>query len=100
MILPAVSCDQVKEHILARDKDMPNYALITALEAKYFSLKKRKMVYKPMDPGFAVAAFLFFIFPFIIYAAVKSSQKKKIASCNAAIQRQMNDVLKEVAPLL
>lgn len=29
------------EHILARDKDMENYRLIAALEAKYFNLKSQ-----------------------------------------------------------
>jgi hypothetical protein len=87
-------------HVLARDKDMPNYRLIAALDAKYFSLKSQKQTYYPMDPLWGIVAFLFFIFPFVIYASVKSSQKKKIAEHNADIQRQMDEILKEVSTLL
>ena len=88
------------ESVLARDKDMQNYRLIAALEAKYFSLKAQKKVYEPMDPLWGIISFLCLIVPFIIYAAVKSSQKSKIEEENARLQREMNKVLKEVAPLL
>ena len=88
------------EHILARDKDMPNYRLIAALDTKYFSLKSQKKTYEPMDPFWGIVAFFLFVIPFVIYAAVKSSQKRSIDEHNANIQRQMNDILKEVAPLL
>ena len=88
------------EHILARDKDMPNYRLIAALDTKSFSLKSQKKTYEPMDPLWGIVTFLLFVIPFVIYAVVKSSQKRSIAEHNANIQRQMNDILKEVAPLL
>lgn len=88
------------EHILARDKDMPNYRLIAALEAKYFSLKTQKKAYKPMDRTWGFVAFLLFVVPFILYAVIKNSQKRKIAEHNASIQKRMNDILKEVEPLL
>ena len=88
------------EHILARDKDMPNYRLISALEAKYFSLASKKRTYQPMDPLWGIVAFVCLIIPFIIYAAVKSSEKKEIERNNAALQRQMDKILEEVAPLL
>ena len=88
------------EHILARDKDMPNYRLVTALETKYFSLKSQLKIYQPMDPLWGIVAFLCFIIPFIIYFAVKSKQKSDIEAHNANIRRQMSEVLKEVAPLI
>lgn len=88
------------EHILARDKDMENYRLIAALEAKYFNLKSQLKTYQPMDPLWGIAAFLCFIIPFIIYAVVKSNQKSNIEANNANIRKQMDAVLKEVQPLL
>lgn len=88
------------KHILARDKDMPNYRLITALEAKYFDLKKQKWTYYPMEPGITLLLFLLLIFPGIIYFGVKSNQKSKVEAHNAKLQKQMNEVLEEVAPLL
>ncbi len=87
-------------HILARDKDMPNYRLIAALDAKYFALKSQLNTYTPMDVGLSIALFLLFIFPFVIYLAYKSSQKKKIDQNNAKIHGQMNEILNEVATLL
>lgn len=88
------------EHILARDRDMENYRLIAALEAKYFNLKSQLKTYQPMDPLWGIVAFLCFIIPFIIYAVVKSNQKSNIEANNANIRKQMDAVLKEVQPLL
>lgn len=88
------------ESILARDKDMENYRLIAALEAKYFNLKSQLKTYQPMDPLWGIVAFLCFIIPFIIYAVVKSNQKSNIEANNANIRKQMDAVLKEVQPLL
>lgn len=88
------------ENILARDKDMENYRLIAALEAKYFNLKSQLKTYQPMDPLWGIVAFLCFIIPFIIYAVVKSNQKSNIEANNANIRKQMDAVLKEVQPLL
>ena len=88
------------EHILARDKDMENYRLIAALEAKYFNLKSQLKTYQQMDPLWGIVAFLCFIIPFIIYAVVKSNQKSNIEANNANIRKQMDAVLKEVQPLL
>lgn len=88
------------EHILARDKDMENYRLIATLEAKYFNLKSQLKIYKPMDVGASIFAFLCFIIPFVIYAGVKSNQKNNIEAHNANIHNQMDDVLKEVQSLL
>ena len=88
------------EIIIARDKDMPNYRLIAALDAKYFSLKSQKKTYEPMDPLWGIVTFLLFVIPFVIYALVKSSQKASIADHNEKIQKQMDAILKEVATLL
>ncbi|MDD4154072.1 MAG: hypothetical protein PHT30_01500 [Bacilli bacterium] len=88
------------EHVLARDKDMPNYNLIAALDAKYFSLKSQIKTYEPMDPLWGLIAFLCFVLPFIIYFAVKSKQKSDIEAHNANIHEQMLAVLKEAKPLI
>lgn len=88
------------EHILARDKDMENYRLIAALEAKYFNLKSQLKTYTPMDVGWSIVAFVCFIIPFVIYVVVKSNQKSNIEAHNANIHRQMDAVLKEVQPLI
>ena len=87
-------------HILARDKDMPNYRLIAALENKYFTLKSQKKYYNSIDPLWCLVAFLVFIVPGIIYVVVKHNQKKNIEAHNYAIQRQMDAVLAEVKPLI
>lgn len=88
------------EHILARDADMPNYVLIVALESKYFALKKQKKYYEPMDPLLSIALFVLLIIPFVIYLFVKMGQKDSIEAHNAEIQKQMDAILKEVAPLV
>jgi len=88
------------EHILARDADMPNYVLIAALESKYFALKKQKKYYEPMDPLLSIALFVCLIIPFVIYLFIKTGQKDSIEAHNAEIQKQMDAILKEVAPLV
>ena len=87
-------------HVLTRDKDMPNYAQIAALEDKYFSLKAEKKVYQPIEAWAVIFLFFLFVIPLIIYVAVKNSQKKKIAENNARIDREMKTILKEAAALL
>lgn len=88
------------DYILSRDKTMPNYRLLAALEKKYFALKSELKEYDPMDPGFAIIAFLLFIVPFIIYLTVKTIQKSRIEKHNYEIQTEMNEVVKEAAKLL
>jgi hypothetical protein len=59
------------EHILARDKDMENYRLIAALEAKYFNLKSQLKTYTPMD-----VVWNFFIdstYPFVLFHKITSN---------------------------
>ena len=90
----------VKKHVLVRDKDMPNYRLIVALEKKYFTLKSQMKTYSPVDFGWCLIAFLLFIVPGVIYLIVKSNQKHDIEMHNFTIQKQMNEVLAEVKPLL
>ena len=87
-------------HVLVRDKDMPNYRLICALESKYFSLSSQKKTYEPIDGGWCLVAFLLFIVPGILYVVIKSKQKHRIKEHNAEIDRQMDAVLAEVEPLL
>lgn len=87
-------------YVLARDKDMENYRLISALESKYFHLRSQKKTYTPMEPRNVALAFLIFLIPGIIYVTVKSKQKKKIQAYNREIQKEMDAVLAEVKPLL
>ncbi len=88
------------EYILSRDKTMPNYRLLAALEKKYFTLKSELKEYSPMDLGIAIISFLCFIVPFVIYATFKAIQKASIEKHNSAIESQMNEVLKEASKLL
>lgn len=87
-------------HVLARDKDNPNYRLLAALEQKYFALKGQLKTYEPMDPLISILLFLLLILPFVFYANVKLTQKQEVEAHNAKIKAQMDKVLKEAAPLL
>lgn len=88
------------EYTLTRDKEMKNYQQIVALERKYNALRSQLKTYKPMDPSLAFVAFICLIIPFVIYAAIKSNQKKEIEYNNAKIKRKMDEVLEQVQPLL
>ena len=88
------------EYVLTRDIDIKNYPQIVDLERKYFSLKSQIKTYQPMDPLWGVVSFLCLIIPFIIYAVVKSNQKKEISANNDNLRRQMDAILKLVQPLL
>ena len=87
--------------VFARDKDMPNYRLIAALDDKYFSLERRKKTYSPItDSPENFLLILLLVIPFLLYLAYKTAQKKRIRSHNAAIESQQEAILKEVATLL
>ena len=86
-------------HVLVRNKDMPNYRLIAALEKKYFNLKSQKRQDVSIDGTTCLLCFLIFIIPGIIYLAVINAQKKSVLEHNTKIQAQMNAVLAEVKPL-
>ncbi len=88
------------EYVLSRDKDMPNYRLILALENKYFSLKSQLKTYSEVDIGTAIVLFLLFVLPFVIYIGFKMHQKWEVDANNSTILSKMKDVEKEVAPLL
>lgn len=88
------------EHVLERDRDMPNYSSVVALERKYFSLKSQLKTYDPMEPLVVFVSFICLIIPFIIYVSYKSNQKKQIESHNSNIRRQMDDIKKEASALL
>lgn len=83
------------EKILARDKDMPHYRLIVALETRYFNLKSQKKVYEPMEIEYVLLTLVLFVVPFIIYYAYKKNQKQRILEHNQELQRGMNEVLEE-----
>ena len=89
-----------KKHVLVRDKSMPNYRLIVALEQKYFNLKSQMKTYKPVDFGWCLVAFLLFVVPGVIYLIVKNNQKNNVEMHNFTLEKQMNEVLAEVKPLL
>lgn len=92
-------------NVLARDKDMPNYRLIKALEDKYFTLKNQKKVYTPIydEPVNFLVMFLLlilFVFPLIIYLVFKSNQKAKIRELNERLDKEMEKCLNEARALL
>lgn len=89
-----------KAYVLARDKDMPNYAEISRLENEYFDLKRKQKTYVPMEASNVFWAFVFLLIPGIIYVAVKWTQKKKINEHNAEMQRQMQEVVSKVKAYL
>lgn len=91
---------QRTEYILARDKNMPNYATLVRLEGEYFNLKRTKKVYNPMEGSHVLIAFAFFIVPGIIYVTFKLKQKKRINEHNAAVQKQMDAIVAKARPLL
>ena len=88
------------EHILARDKDMPNYSLIKALETKYFALKSSIKSYTPIDGGTCFLLFLALFLPGVIYVAYKSIQKSKIDEHNVPIEMEMRKIITEVKELV
>jgi len=87
--------------VLARDKEMPNYKLISALEDKYFHLKSNIKIYKPISDNWelAVILFLLLVMPFAIYCIYKGKQKRKINENNNHLQIEMEKVLEEVKSL-
>lgn len=87
-------------HVLARDKDMPNYRLISTYEKKYFELKNKKEKYEPIDGLFGFILFILGVVPFVIYALFKSSQKKRIKNKNDRLQQQMDYFAREASKLL
>lgn len=86
--------------VYARDKDMPNYRLVAALEEKYFRLDGQKKYYQPADPWICILLFVLFIIPLVFYLWFKSDQKQKYADFNAGLERQKNEILKEVSTLV
>ena len=88
------------EYILARDKNMPNYATLVRLEGEYFNLKRTLKTYDPMEGSHVLLAFAFFIVPGILYVTFKLKQKKRIQEHNAAVQKQMDAIVAKSKPLL
>ena len=80
---------------MVRDKDMANYALLNALENKYFSLKNQLIVYKPLEFSTYVLLYLFFILPGLLTTIYKVRSKKRIKEKNRQLQNEMADLLKE-----
>ena len=89
-----------KAYVLARDKDMPNYATLSALEGKYFGLKRTKKIYTPMEGTTVALCFLFLIIPGILYVSLKLRQKSKINEHNYAVQKKMDAVVAEAKAYL
>ena len=88
--------------VLARDKEMPNYKLIFALENKYFRLKSNIKIYKPINDNWEVAVILFLllVIPFVVYYIYKGKQKREINENNNRLRIEMHKVLEEVKTLL
>jgi hypothetical protein len=88
-------------HVLARDKDMENHDRIANLETKYFQLKLELRTYSPItDSPEMFLLILLLVFPFVIYLVYKGNQKRSIEENNMKIHQQMDEVLKEVEPLI
>ena len=88
------------EYVLARDKDMPNYRLIVALENKYFTLKSQLKTYSGIDAGTALLCFLLFVIPLFVYLGIKAHEKNEVDDNNRKIIAKMKGIENEVAPLL
>ncbi len=86
--------------ILARDKDMPNYDTITALEKKYETLKKAYLHYEPMNIAFAILTFCLGIIPFLIYLLVRANNKRNVESHNMFVYKELDSVKNEASALL
>jgi len=88
------------ESVLARDKDMPHYRLISMLEKQYFTLKSglKSEIEIHWDVFFILL--LLFIIPGVIYLSVCKRKNQEIQQQNAAIYRKMNEVAKEAATYL
>lgn len=88
------------EHILARDKDMPNYKLIVALETKYFTNKRMLKSYKPIDGTLCFLLFLLAIIPGIIYLVYKLSEQSRVESYNTTYELKMREAKNEARKYL
>jgi hypothetical protein len=88
------------EHVLVRDKGMPNYDLLKAYEEKYFNLKSQKRVYQEAEASTVILLFFLLIIPMVIYLAYKSKQKSDIAENNLYLDKEMKKVVEEAKELL
>lgn len=89
-----------KAEYLARDKDMPNYELIAALEKKYYATKGKLLTYEPANTFIVIILFLFGLLPLIVYLVYKSSQKNEYSDYNSKIRREMDSISQEAGLLL
>lgn len=87
-------------YILVRNQDMPNYERIKTLEGEYFSLKRQKREYKPINVFLVAILFLLGIVPGVIYIICKIKQEKDFKAENTLLQKQMSKVLNEVDELI
>ena len=84
------------KHILARDKDMPNYREYLELERKYFSLKSQIKKREEVDVSTAFILFLLLIIPGVIYLIYKSNKNAQIDERNQYLRGQMSKILFDV----
>ena len=89
-----------KEKYLARDKDMSNYELITALEKKYFETKGKQVTYQPANPFLIVIFLLLGLLPLILYLLFKSNEKNEYYNYNSKLKNEMESIAKEASLLL
>ena len=80
------------EYVYSRDKDMPKYNEIVALEKEFYELKRSKKYYNPTSPSVCIILFLLFIIPMFIYIFYKSTQKSKIEEYNSEIDRKLSEI--------
>ncbi len=79
-----------------RDKDDPNYNLLSALEKKYYYLESQKRTYiSILETPKYFLLILIFVIPFFVFLCYKSHQKHEIENNNKLIAAQIELVLDE-----
>lgn len=87
--------------VLARDRNMPNYAQLNSLEHQYDDCKKQLKYYSPMTDSPEMFLLIFaFVFPFIIYWAYKYNQKHEYEAHNAKLKARMGSIVKAAGNLI
>ena len=84
---------------LARDKDMPNYELILALENKYFATKNKIVTYEPANPFIIIILFVIGLLPGVLYLLFKSNEKNEYDSYNSKLKKEMESIAQEASLL-
>ena len=87
-------------HIVERDKDMPHYEEISALEYEYFDAKGQMTVYEPAEPWTCILLACLLVFPLFIYLARKGKEKKDVERRNGELRKEMSEAVEKAEILL